>query len=63
MFIGFGDLAKRALPHLLEVASVIGVSRRPEHLPGTLSHGVYGDYGSPAANAESSFTQPPDRSA
>ena len=46
MFIGFGDLAKRALPHLLEVASVIGVSRRPEHLPGTLSHGVYGDYGS-----------------
>ncbi len=46
MFIGFGDLAKRALPHLLEIANVIGVSRRPERLPGGLSHCVYGDYGS-----------------
>ena len=46
MFIGFGDLATRALPSLLEITRVIGVSRHPEHLPGTLSHGVYGDYGS-----------------
>jgi nucleoside-diphosphate-sugar epimerase len=46
MFIGFGDLAKRALPHLLAIADVIGVSRRPERLPDALSHGVYGDYGS-----------------
>ena len=46
MFIGFGDLAKRALASLLEIADVIGVSRRPEHLPSALSHGVYGDYGS-----------------
>ena len=46
MFIGFGDLAKRALPDLLAIADVIGVSRRPEGLPDALSHGVYGDYGS-----------------
>ena len=46
MFIGFGDLATRALSSLSEIADVIGVSRRPERLPGALSHRAYGDYGS-----------------
>ena len=58
MFIGFGDLAKRALPHLLEVASVIGVSRRPEHLPGALSQGVYGDYGTLEGLAKAAEVKP-----
>ena len=42
MFIGFGDLARRALPSLLEITRVIGVSRHPERLPGALSYSGYG---------------------
>ena len=58
MFIGFGDLATRALPSLLEITRVIGVSRHPEHLPGSLSHGVYGDYGSLEGLAKAAEIKP-----
>ena len=58
MFIGFGDLARRALPHLLAISDVIGVSRRPERLPETLSHGVYGDYGSLESLARAAEIKP-----
>ena len=46
MFIGFGDLASRALSSLSTVADVVGVSRNPQTLPDALSQRVYGDYGS-----------------
>lgn len=46
MFIGFGDLASRALSSLSTVANVVGVSRNPQTLPDALSQRVYGDYGS-----------------
>lgn len=58
MFIGFGDLARRALPFLLEIADVIGVSRRPEYLPDGLSQRVYGDYGSLEGLAKAADIKP-----
>ena len=58
MFIGFGDLATRALPFLSEFADVIGVSRHPERLPDVLSHRVYGDYGSLEGLAQAAEIEP-----
>ena len=58
MFIGFGDLATRALPALSEIADVIGVSRRPECLPDALRHRVHGDYGSLEGLAQAAEIEP-----
>ena len=46
MFIGFGDLASRAMSSLSTVANVVGVSRNPQTLPDALNLRVHGDYGS-----------------
>ena len=58
MFIGFGDLATRALPSLSEITHVIGVSRHPERLPDTLRNCVYGDYGSLEGLAKAAEIKP-----
>lgn len=58
MIIGFGDLATRALSSLNDIAHVIGVSRRPERLPDTLSQRIYGDYSSVEGLSEASKTKP-----
>ena len=42
----------------LEIADVIGVSRRPEHLPSALGHGVYGDCGSLGGLAKAAEIKP-----
>ena len=58
MFIGFGDLATRALSSLSEIADVIGVSRRPERLPDALNHCIHGDYGSHEGLAKAAEMKP-----
>lgn len=58
MFIGFGDLASRALSSLSEFANVVGVSRHPDGLPEALSERVYGDYGSIESLAEAAKLKP-----
>lgn len=57
MVIGFGDLARRLAPKLTGLAEVIGVSRRPESLPGTV-RAVYGDYTQPESLGEAASLKP-----
>ena len=59
MLIGFGDVALRVLPTLIGSADVTGVSRRPETLPDSLTHRIFGDYTQPASLLEAVQTPNP----
>ena len=58
MLIGFGDVARRLLPTLIGIADVTGVSRRPETLPDSLTHRIFGDYTQPASLSEAAALKP-----